>query len=68
VWENSERDGLEVRAPALPAQPIPGGRFRKGGEAPLRVSRPEFSKIMRDMNARVKADMAAKAGGESRKH
>src|SRR3989441_835768 len=27
-----------VRAPALPAQPIPGGRrFRKGGEAPLRV-------------------------------
>jgi hypothetical protein len=28
---------LLVRAPALPAQSIPGGRFRKGGKAPLRV-------------------------------
>ncbi|HEV8438255.1 MAG TPA: hypothetical protein VGT40_09190 [Methylomirabilota bacterium] len=27
---------IVVRAPALPAQPIPGGRLRKGGEAPLR--------------------------------
>src|SRR6266542_2523173 len=26
-----------LRAPALPAQPIPGGRLRKGGEAPLRA-------------------------------
>src|SRR5262249_30141919 len=28
---------FHVRAPALPAQ-SPGGRFRKGGEAPLRVA------------------------------
>ena len=31
------RTGIAVRAPALPAQPIPGGRLRKEGEAPLRV-------------------------------
>ncbi len=31
------RDNMAVRAPALPARSIPGGRFRKGGEAPLRA-------------------------------
>jgi hypothetical protein len=41
-----------------------GGRIRQGGGAPLRLSRPEFSKIMRDMNARVRAEMDAK----SKKH
>jgi hypothetical protein len=30
------RDLIAVRAPALPAQSIPGGRVRKGGEAPRR--------------------------------
>jgi predicted dehydrogenase len=32
---------IAVRAPALPAQSNPGGRFRKGGEAPLRGGRSE---------------------------
>ncbi len=30
------RDVTALRAPALPAQSGRGGRFRKGGEAPLR--------------------------------
>jgi hypothetical protein len=32
----SASDLIAVRAPALPAQSIPGGRLRKGGFAPLR--------------------------------
>lgn len=34
----SARRNDRVRAQALPARPNPGGRHRKGGEAPLRVS------------------------------
>ncbi len=36
--EKGLSDVIVLRAPALPAQSIPGGRLRKGGEAPLRVS------------------------------
>ncbi len=37
MGERSLREMTALRAPALPAQSNPGGRFRKGGEAPLRV-------------------------------
>src|SRR5213595_3472695 len=35
---NLARRHRRFRAPALPPQSVPGGRFGKGGEAPLRVS------------------------------
>src|SRR3989442_2741178 len=45
-----ERGIRAVRAPALPAQSCPGGRFRKGGEAPLRG----LTVLARRVGARVK--------------
>lgn len=37
--------GARVRARALPALPSPGGRYRKGGEAPLREKAPVRGEI-----------------------
>src|SRR5207253_4503926 len=37
ITSDRRRPDVPLRARALPAQPTPGGRFRKGGEAPLRV-------------------------------
>src|SRR6266542_5370082 len=59
---------FHFRAPALPAQRILGGRFRKGGEAPLRVERTESTPRVRPSGAASQLDPFERPAGSSASH